>query len=156
MSDILVKNGFFMDFSTELNCHEANFFQILTDYENLPRYLPRQLPEIKILEKDENTTLIECTIMFKTLIKKEITQKIRINEKSKTELALEILDGHAKNTKIDFSIISKDGNILVNVDIDLKLSLKAKILSPIIKREYSTLLRGVFAKMALDAEKMRT
>jgi hypothetical protein len=38
--------------------------------------------------------------------------------------------------------------------IDLKLSLKAKILSPIIKREYKTLLTGIFAKMELDAQKV--
>ena len=40
----------------------------------------------------------------------------------------------------------------MNVNIDLKLSLKARILSPIIKREYKSLLTGVFLKIGLDAE----
>ena len=143
-----------MEFSTELNCRTEEFFQILTDYEKLPIYLPRQLQKIQVLEYNDDETLIECTIMFKTLIKKEISQKIQINEKDKN-LIIKVLDGHAKNTIINLSIISNDEKIEINVDVDLKLSLKAKILSPIIKREYKSLLTGVFAKMALDAQKMR-
>lgn len=143
----------FMEFITELDCNGDNFFQILTNYEELPKYLPRQLQNLKILEKNEHFTVIECIIMFKTLIKKEISQKIRIIKKTKNGLEFEILDGHAKNTKINISLISKEMGVIAKVNIDLKLSLKSKILSPIIKREYKTLLRGVFMKMAIDAQK---
>jgi len=67
---------------------------------------------------------------------------------------MNILDGHAKNTKAVIQIRSHDSNTKINVDIDLKLSLKSKVLSPIIKREYKTMLQGVFMKIGIDAEKI--
>ena len=67
-----------MDYSFELDCNERNFFKIFTDYENLPKYLPRQLQKIEILDKHDNYTTIQAKIFLKTLIKKEFLQKIRI------------------------------------------------------------------------------
>ena len=55
--------------------------------------------------------------------------------------------------KVLIIVESKDNKTAIKTEIDLKLSLKAKILSPIIKREYKNLLRGTFLKIAVDAEK---
>lgn len=143
-----------MDFSTVINCNASNFFQVLTDYENLVKYLPRQLKNIKIINETDDVVIIEVSIIFKTLIKKEITQQIEILKKSEKTIVMNVLDGHAKNTKAVIDIESHDSNTKINVDIDLKLSLKSRILSPIIKREYKTLLQGVFMKIGFDAEKM--
>lgn len=148
------KLEFYVDFSTVVNCNATSFFQILTDYENLVKYLPRQLKNIKIINETENIAIIEVSIIFKTLIKKEITQQVEILKKSEKTIMMNVLDGHAKNTKVVLDIQSQDTNTQINVDIDLKLSLKSRILSPIIKREYKTLLQGVFMKMSFDAEKM--
>lgn len=142
-----------MDFEQEFDCCLENFFSIIKNYENLPKYLPRQLQSIEVLKKENNKTIIKCTIMFKTLVKKEISQNIEINEQNNI-LEIKVLDGHAKDTEINLSIKNSLEKITVNVKVDLKLSLKAKILSPIIKREYKSLLRGVFAKMAIDGKKM--
>ena len=108
--------------------------------------------KIQILEKQDNITITEVVLIFKTLIKNEISQKIKIKTESDNKLILEVLDGHAKNTKIWIEIQPKDDKTQVIVNIDLKLSLKAKILSPIIKREYKSLLTGVFLKIGIDAE----
>ena len=141
-----------MEFNTIVECNYKEFLKILKDFENLSKYLPRQLQKIQILEKQDNITITEVVLIFKTLIKNEISQKIKIKTESDNKLILEVLDGHAKNTKIWIMIQPKDDKTQVIVNIDLKLSLKARILSPIIKREYKSLLTGVFLKIGLDAE----
>ena len=140
------------NFSTELDCNNVNFFKILTNYKDLIKYLPRQLKKVDVLEENDTFTIIEVTLSFKTLIKKEITQKIKIEKSHTDNLFIQVLDGHAKNTIIRISIIPNTEKSLVKAEIDLKLSLEAKILSPIIKREYKHLLTGVFRKMENDAK----
>ena len=141
-----------MEFNTTVECDYKEFLKILKDFENLPKYLPRQLQKIQILEKQDNIVIIEVILAFKSLIKNEISQKIKIETESDNKLILEVLDGHAKNTKVWIVTQSNDCKTQVNVNIDLKLSLKARILSPIIKREYKSLLTGVFLKIGLDAK----
>ena len=141
-----------MEFNTTIECNYKEFLKILKDFENLPKYLPRQLQKIQILEKQDNIVIIEVILAFKSLIKNEISQKIKIETESDNKLILEVLDGHAKNTKVWIVTQSNDCKTQVNVNIDLKLSLKARILSPIIKREYKSLLTGVFLKIGLDAK----
>ena len=141
-----------MEFNTTIECNYKEFLKILKDFENLPKYLPRQLQKIQILEKQDNMVIIEVILTFKSLIKNEISQKIKIKTEFDNKLILEVLDGHAKNTKVWIVTQPKDCKTQVNVNIDLKLGLKARILSPIIKREYKSLLTGVFLKIGLDAE----
>jgi len=141
-----------MEFNITVECDYKEFLKILKDFENLPKYLPRQLQKIQILEKQDNIVIIEVILAFKSLIKNEISQKIKIETESDNKLILEVLDGHAKNTKVWIVTQSNDCKTQVNVNIDLKLGLKARILSPIIKREYKSLLTGVFLKIGLDAE----
>ena len=141
-----------MEFNITVECDYKEFLKILKDFENLPKYLPRQLQKIQILEKQDSIVIIEVILAFKSLIKNEISQKIKIETESDNKLILEVLDGHAKNTKVWIVTQSNDCKTQVNVNIDLKLSLKARILSPIIKREYKSLLTGVFLKIGLDAK----
>jgi hypothetical protein len=68
----------------------------------------------------------------------------------------EIISGPAKGTTMlaKFKKVSEGTEIQVNVE--LNLSLKAKILSPIIKKFYKRVLMGIFYKMnnmALQSEK---
>ena len=141
-----------LNYSLELDCNERNFFKILTDYENLSNYLPRKLKKIEILDKHDNYTTIKATVLLRSLIKKEFSQKIRIEKKSENNLSAEILDGLAKGTHITISIIMEKEKTLCHVNSDIKLSLKTIILYPIIKREYNSLLTGVFRKISMDAE----
>ena len=141
-----------LNYSFELDCDERDFFKILTDYENLPKYLPRQLKKIEILDERDNHTTIEVMASLKTLIKKEFSQKIRIEKKSEDNISAEILDGLAKGTHITISILMEKEKTLCHVNSDIKLSLKTVILYPIIKREYNSLITGVFRKISMDAE----
>ena len=141
-----------MNYSFELDCNERNFFKILTNYENLSNYLPRKLKKIEILDIHDNYTTIEATILLRTIIKKEFSQKIRIEKKSEKDISIEILGGIAKGTHITISVLMQKEKTLCNVNSDVKLSLKTVILYPIIKKEYNSFLSGVFKKMSIDAK----
>ena len=140
-----------MKFEITLECEQRKLLKIFTDYENLPKFLPRQLSNVKIINQNDDSTTIEATIQFKTLIKKPIIQTIKILETT-NGLSFSILDGHAKNTTSSLVIVSQNNPTQVTIDIDLKLSLAAKILTPIIKREYKIVLQGVLMKMANEAQ----
>ena len=144
-----------MNYSFKLDCDEKDFFKILTNYENLPKYLPRQLKKIEILDEHDNYTTIEVMASLKTLIKKEFSQKIRIEKKSEKDISIEILGGIAKGTHITISVLMQKEKTLCNVNSDVKLSLKTVILYPIIKKEYNSFLLGVFRKMSKDAKQAR-
>ena len=141
-----------MNYSFKLDCDEKDFFKILTNYENLPKYLPRQLKKIEILDNYDNYTTLKATIFFMTLIKKEFSQKIIIEKKSECDISAKILDGFAKGTHVTISILIEKEKTLCNINSEIKLSLKTVILYPIIKREYNSLITGVFRKISMDAE----
>ena len=144
-----------MNHSLELDCNEKNLFKILTNYENLSKYLPRKLQKIEILEENENYTTISVTILLKTLIKKEFSQKLKIEKKPENNLCIEILDGYAKGTHITISLSTKNQKTLCRVDSDVKLNLKTVILLPILKAEYNTFVSGIFKKMNVDAKEIK-
>ena len=141
-----------MNYSLELDCDERNFFKILTDYENLSNYLPRKLKKIEIVDVHDNYTTIKATIFLRTIIKKEFSQKIRIEKKSNNNLSVDILDGITKGTHITISVLTQKEKTICHVNSDVKLSLKTIILYPIIKKEYNSFLLGVFRKMSIDAK----
>jgi len=143
-----------MECLIDANCNENDLFKVLNDYENLSVYLPRQLKSVKIIEENTEHVIIEVTLFFKTLIKKEFSQKIMIKKIGEKELELEVLDGHAKKTKIVISMKTNEDNRMISINCDLKLSLKTAILYPIAKREYVPLVGGIFKRIVLDVNKM--
>jgi len=144
-----------MDCSFELDCSEKKFFKILTDYENLSKYLPRQLQKIEILDEHDNYTTIQVTVFVRSMIKKAFSQKIRIEKKSENNLSVEILDGFTKGSHVTISIQIQKEKTLCVVNLDIKLSLKTVILYPIIKREYKSFLLGAFTKISIDAKQAK-
>ena len=150
-----MRNMVSMNNSFELDCNEKNLFKVLTDYENLSDYLPRKLQKIEILDENETFTTINATLFLKTLIKKEFSQKLKIEKKSENNLIIEILDGHAKGTRINISLSSKNNQTLCQVNSDVKLSLKTIVLLPILKAEYNVFVSNVFKKMAKNAKEIK-
>ena len=144
-----------MDCSFELDCSEKKFFKILTDYENLSKYLPRQLQKIEILDEHDNYTTIQVTVFVRSMIKKAFSQKIRIEKKSENNLSVEILDGFTKGSHVTISIQIQKEKTLCVVNLDIKLSLKTVILYPIIKREYKSFLLGAITKISIDAKQAK-
>ena len=131
-----------MDYSTELEFGVDRFLEILTDYDKLPEYLPRQVQRIEIVDKDDNYTIIKAVILLRSLIKREFILEIKIEKKSDGIMA-EILDGIAKGTKITISIFTQEEKTMCKISTNAKLSLKIIVLLPIIKREYKGFVSGV-------------
>ena len=73
-------------------------------------------------------------------------------QKSEYEISAKILDGFAKGTSITISILIEKEKTLCNINSEIKLSLKTVILYPIIKREYNSLITGVFRRISIDAK----
>jgi len=140
-----------MAYSTKLEFGVDRFLEILTDYEKLPKYLPRQLQRIEIVDKDDNYTIIKAVILLRSLIKREFILEIKIEKKSDEIILAEILDGIAKGTKITISIFTQEEKTMCKISTDTKLSLKIIVLLPIIKREYkgfvSDVLNKIFTEM---------
>ena len=132
-----------MAYSTKLEFGVDRFLEILTDYEKLPKYLPRQLQRIEIVDKDDNYTIIKAVILLRSLIKREFILEIKIEKKSDGSILAEILDGIAKGTKITISIFTQEEKTMCKISTDAKLSLKIIVLLPIIKREYKGFVSGV-------------
>ena len=120
---------------------------LLEDFENLPMFLPNQLKSVRILEQNNNETKTEETIIFSTIIKKEIVQEAIHKKKNDNELITDIISGPAKGTTIQTTFLKTDAGTNVSFNIDLKLNLKTKILKPLIKKYYKIILTAVLYKM---------
>ena len=90
-----------LDFSINLPASMERLMELSQDFENLPKYLPDQLKSVKILEQKDNETKTEETIVFSTVIRKEIIQEAIHKKKDGNELVTEIISGPAKGTRID-------------------------------------------------------
>ena len=128
----------------------------LTDYENMPRFIPVQLKSVKIIEKNMDIVITEEILEFKTIIKNKIIQQCIHKRPSPNELITEIISGPAKNTKIILKCKDIENGTEVHIDIDLKLSLKAKILQPIIKKVYKQALTATLYRMNTIAMEDKT
>ena len=120
---------------------------LLEDFENLPMFLPDQLKSVRILEQNDNETKTEETMVFSTIVKKEIVQEAVHKKKNDNELITDIISGPAKGTTIQTIFLKTDTGTNVSFNIDLKLNLKTKILKPLIKKYYKIILTAVLYKM---------
>ena len=135
-----------MEFSMNMEANVEEIFKKLIDFESMPKLLPRQLKNVEIISKKENQILTRETLVFKTIVKNEITQESS-HEIGINEIKTTITTGPAKNSIITMKLTKKDLGSNVTINIDLKLSLKARILLPVVKKAYSSLLTGVLYKI---------
>lgn len=144
-----------LQFSLNLTASAENLIKLATDYEKLPQFLPDQLKSVKVVKKENNETHTEETLVFSSLIKNQITQTSVHKQLSNNMLSSEIISGPAKGTILKTSFQKIDNGTKVDVEIDLKLSLKARFLSPIVKKLYKTVLLGILYKMNGMAVEMK-
>ena len=121
----------------------------IMDFENYPEFMPRQLKSVKILKNDNDEILTEETISFQSIIKKTIVQQT-LHKKSSNSLNSKIISGPAKNTEIFVQFEENEGKTKVLVNINLKLSLTAKILEPLIKKYYKSFFSSFLNRLAIS------
>ena len=134
---------FIMDSSVE----PEKLMNYIIDFESYKNFFPDQIKEVKILNKENNEIITEETIIFSTLIKKPFVQKSLHKIISDKELSTEILEGPAKGSVIKITCTKNDKGSQVEFDAGLKLSLKAKFLSPLIKNFYKRYLTAIIFKI---------
>ena len=121
---------------------------LITDFESYQNFFPNQIKEVKILERQNNEIITEETIIFSTLIKRPFVQKSRHKIISDKELFTEILEGPAKGSVVKIICDKNDQGSQIKFDADLRLSLKAKLLAPFIKKLYKRYLTAIIYKIS--------
>ena len=145
-----------LDFSLVLPAPAEKFIQFYSDYEALPKYLPGQLESVKIIQQDSNQTITEEIIVLSKTIKNKIYQKTIHHKSQNNKIFSEIISGPAKGTTILTTFEKVSNGTEIQIIVKLNLSLKAKILSPLIKKFYKRILTGILYKMnnmALETDK---
>ena len=136
-----------LNYSINLQARPLDLMDLMSNFESYQVFLPQQLSDINIIEKNSEHTIIELTLMFSTILKKEIKIKVLHKILPENQVELEIISGTGKGSiaNIKFEEIESVTNVIV--DLNLELGLKMKIFLPIIKKTYKTVLMSIFYKM---------
>ena len=119
----------------------------IIDFEYYKNFFPGQLKEIKILDRQNNEITTEESVIFTSLLKSSFVQKSCHKLISDKELLTEIIEGPAKGSVISVKCVENDQGSEAKFDADLKLSLKAKFLRPLIKKFYTRYLTAIIYKI---------
>ena len=144
-----------LQFSVNSPIEPEKLMSFITDFESYQNFFPKQIKEVKILERQNNEIITEETIIFSTLIKHPFVQKSRHKIISDKELFTEILEGPAKGSIVKIICSENDQGSQIEFDAELKLSLKAKFLSPFIKKLYKQYLTAIIFKITERAHKQQ-
>ena len=136
-----------VNFSLDLAVPQDKLLNLMTDYEQFPKYLPHQIKSVQIIEKSNDYTITEETLHLSSVISKTFVQQTKHYSFSDNLLKSEILSGPAKNSTIEITIDEKNSISHIIVNIDVKLEFKYKFLSPLIKKSYKTFLMSILYKM---------
>ncbi len=126
------------------------FFAISTDYEKFTKILPEYFLELKIVEKNGNTTTIFETLRFlgKTV---NVTTEHVVEKPDKH--IVKMLDGQAKGTVFDETYQKIGEQTKVTIEVDFVLSGGLKILGMFAKSKIESSMKMVldeFANYAKD------
>ena len=134
-----------LDFEIIVNTNKIILEKLFIDYEYYSNYL-NQIESVEIIKKNDDEVITKEILVFATYLKNKITQTSshKIND---NVFFSEILDGPAKGTIVKVKFLAEDLKTKIIIDVELKLSLKAKIFYPIIKKAYKQFLTGIFYKM---------
>ena len=136
-----------LQFQTTSPIEPEKLMSYITDFENYQKFFPHQIKSVKILDRQNNETITEETIIFSTLIKSAFVQKSHHKLISDKELFTEIIEGPAKGSVIKIMCTKNDQGSQIKFDVDLKLSLKAKFLGIFIKKLYKRYLIAIIYKI---------
>ena len=137
-----------LQFSINSSVDPEKLMSFITDFERYQTFFPNQIKEVKILERQNNEIITEEIIIFSTLIKRPFVQKSRHKIISDKELFTEILEGPAKGSAVKIICNKNDQGSQIKFDADLKLSFKAKLLTPFIKKLYKRYLTAIIYKIS--------
>jgi len=136
-----------MEFEIDLSANKNRLFSLAIDFQIYKKLLPDQILNIKILQQTADQITTEETLLFASVIKKEIIQRSSHRIIDDSVIDSEIISGPLRGSKVHAQFIENSGRTKVLVSIELKTILKYKILTPLIKKYYKIILRALFYKM---------
>ncbi len=136
-----------LEFSLNLPAAPEKLFALITDFESYTKFFEGYLNSIKILERNEGEIRTEEVFVFRSLFSHELIQKsvhkIIGNDKVRTE----VIFGPFKGSILEVSFEKSPTGTKVTVSADYKVGLKYKIIAPIIKQKYRTIITGLLYKI---------
>ncbi len=141
-----------LEFLTTSNIRPKKLLEYIMDFEYYPNYFPAQITDVKIIKKENDEIFTEEKIRFSTLVKNIIEQKSVHKLLSETELMTEIIDGPAKGSIVNIFCNDMESGSDVKITVELKLSLKALFLKPLIGKFYQKYLTSLIFKITKRIE----
>ena len=135
------------NFEMTLSADPKKLFELVTNYENYQEVFPDQLKNVNIVSRNDFEVITKEVLTFNTYFKNtELYQKTSHNVHY-PKLFSNVIEGPFKGTVVKVTFDELDGGSKVTVNAELKISLKYKILSPIIKNKYKNILTSLLYKM---------
>ena len=137
------------DFNFEmiLSADPKKLFELVTNYENYQKVFPDQLKNISVVSRNNFEVITKEVLTFNTYFKNtELYQKTSHNVHY-PKLFSNVIEGPFKGTVVKVTFDELDSGCKVTINVELKISLKYKILSPIIKNKYKNILTSLLYKM---------
>ena len=135
------------NFEMTLSADPKKLFELVTNYENYQEVFPDQLKNVSIVSRNDFEVITKEVLTFNTYFKNtELYQKTSHNVHY-PKLSSNVIEGPFKGTVVKVTFDELDGGCKVTINVELKISLKYKILSPIIKNKYKNILTSLLYKM---------
>lgn len=136
-----------INFSLTIPANTEKLIALATDYKRFSEFFESQLKSVKLIETNDVETITEEILSFSTYVKHEIVQRSSHRRIKPNTLFTKIIFGPFKNSELEIIFDKMDSGTKVTVMFDLKVALKYKLLEPIIKKRYKSVLTGLLYKM---------
>ena len=140
-----------LTFTLNLPAPAEKLIELSSDYEKLVEYLPDQIKSVKIIERNNDEIITEETLTFTSFIKAEITQQARHKKIKPNELLTEIISGPFIGSNLMAKFDKTDNGTKVTIDVNLKIPMRYKLATMVIKKYYRIFLSSVLYKMNTTA-----
>ena len=134
------------NFEIMLSAAPRKLFMLVTDYENYQKAFPDQLNEVSVISRNDSEVTKEV-LTFNIHLKNTKLYQKTIHIADYPRLVSNVIEGPFKGTVIQVKFDKLDNGSKVTVNAELKIGLKYKFLSPIIKSKYKTILTSLLYKM---------
>ena len=135
------------NFEMTLSADPKKLFELVTNYENYQKVFPDQLKNVSVVSRNNFEVITKEVLTFNTYFKNtELYQKTSHNVHY-PKLSSNVIEGPFKGTVVKVTFDELDSGCKVTINVELKISLKYKILSPIIKNKYKNILTSLLYKM---------
>jgi hypothetical protein len=143
-----------LEFNTTSSLKSNILLNHIMDFKYYSNYFPKQIKEVNIIKEEDKEIITEEKIIFRTLVKNVIKQKSLHKKISENKLVTEIIEGAAKGTIVNIVCSDISSGSKITVTVDLKLSLKAIFLKPIIKQFYQKYMTALIFKITNRVESL--